>query len=118
MGLVSSVFYLKDSWDVDYLDWQINVGRDRAHGDWHIVGWCMGIYLIKETAWNPELVNDDQTVAELWASIMDDSPETVVERIAEPLRDLGLSVIFLSGEDCEFMRRYLQTGLPSGISPQ
>lgn len=105
-GLASSVDYLKTSWDPDHLDWQLNVGRDNQHGDWHIVGWAMGIYLTKLTQWSPELVADDTAVAELWASIMDDSPETVLERIAEPLRELGLSIVYLDADQSVFVKRY------------
>lgn len=116
-GMASSTIYLEmNSWNVDYLDWQLNVGRDQEHGAWHMVGWAMGLYLVKLASWDSKLVHDDNTVAELWASVMDDNPEMVLERIAEPLRELGLSVVFLDSDQSQFIKRFAEPPTTLGIA--
>lgn len=115
-GLTSSVDYLSDSWDIDYLDWQLNVGRDETYGDWHILGWAMGVYLVKLTAWDTALINDDQTIAELFASVIDEDPYNVLQKMAENIAELGLTILYLGELESEFIKRYAQTGKTSGKS--
>lgn len=95
-----------------YPDWQemqlkMNLGRDETHGIWHIVGWRMGVYLVLLTQWDITQINDDTAIAELWASVMDDDPETVAATVAEPLaHELGIDIVMLGPAESVFFKRY------------
>lgn len=89
------------------IDFKLNLGRDVTHGIWHIVGWRMGVYLVLLTAWDITQINDDNAVAELWASIMDDDPEIVAASVADPLRrELGIDIVMLGPNESLFFKRY------------
>lgn len=89
------------------IDYNFNLGRDLDFGIWHIVGWRMGVYLIIMTQWDIALINDENAIAEMWASIMDDEPELVAATVAEPLaRELEVDIVMLGPSESAFLKRY------------
>ena len=95
----------QESWPEQEL--KMNLGRDEDHGIWHIVGWRMGTYLVMLTEWDITQVSDDNAIAELWASVMDDDPEVVAATVAEPLQDeLGVEIVMMGPKESAFFKRY------------
>lgn len=91
------------------LDFKLNVGRDLEFGIWKIVGWRMGLYLVLMTQWDISLIDNENALAELWVSIMDDDPELVAATVAEPLtRELGVDIVMLGPAESAFLKRFVK----------
>lgn len=89
------------------IDFNLNLGRELTHGIWHIVGWRMGIYLVLMTEWDISQITDDNAVAELWSSIMDEDPEIVAATVADPLRrELEIDLVMMGPLESSFFKRY------------
>lgn len=89
------------------MDFNLNLGREQAHGIWHIVGYRMGVYLVMLTEWDITLVNSDEAIAEIWSSIALDDPEIVAATVADPLaRELGIDIVMLGPAESVFFKRY------------
>jgi len=88
----------------------INVGRDIEYGIWSILGVRMAIYMTLLTDWDLSLVNDNQSIAEIWVSIEDQDPEIVAARVAESLvEELELTIVNLYSDESKFFKSYLQS---------
>jgi len=91
----------------------INVGRDTEYGIWSMLGARMAIYMTLLTDWDISLVNDNESIAEIWVSIEDQDPEIVAARVAEGLvEQLDLTIVNLYEDESKFFKSYLQNSQP------
>lgn len=91
----------------------INVGRDTEYGIWSMLGARMAIYMTLLTDWDISLVNDNESIAEIWVSIEDQDPEIVAARVAEGLvEQLDLTIVNLYEDESKFFKSYLQNYQP------
>lgn len=89
------------------LDIDINVGRDVNHGVWRLVGVRMAIYLAFVAHWDIDLIDNDEEVNKLWISIMDQNPEFVLNKIAEPLQEeFGMDIVRLEPNESKFFKKF------------
>jgi len=94
-----------------------NVGADVDYGEWAIAGARQGTYMTMLTQWDHTLVQNFDTLAELWLTVQDQQPRLVANRLAEELHtQLSLPMITLENEQSAFFKQhYLSNWHNQGI---
>ena len=84
-----------------------NVGADVDYGEWAIAGARQGTYMTMLTQWDHILVQNFDTLAELWLTVQDQQPRLVANRLAEELHtQLSLPMITLENEQSAFFKQH------------
>lgn len=84
-----------------------NVGADVDYGEWAIAGARQGTYMTMLTQWDHTLVQNFDTLAELWLTVQDQQPRLVANRLAEELHtQLSLPMITLENEQSAFFKQH------------
>jgi hypothetical protein len=84
-----------------------NVGADVDYGEWAIAGARQGTYMTMLTQWDHTLVQNFDTLAELWLTVQDQQPRLIANRLAEELHtQLSLPMINLENEQSAFFKQH------------
>ena len=84
-----------------------NVGADVEYGEWAIAGSRMGTYMTMLTAWDHTQVQDFEELAKLWATVENEQPRLLANRLATELNtQLDLPMIILENEQSAFFKKH------------
>jgi hypothetical protein len=84
-----------------------NVGADAEYGEWAIAGSRMGTYMTMLTQWDHTQVQDFGELAKLWATVENEQPRLLANRVATELNtQLDLPMIILENEQSAFFKRH------------
>lgn len=87
-----------------------NVGADVEYGEWAIAGSRMGTYMTMLTPWDFTKVQDFDALSELWATVENEQPRLLANRLATDLNtQLDLPMIILENEQSAFFKRHYQS---------
>jgi hypothetical protein len=96
--------------NLDHLTIWHNVGADVEYGLWAIAGSRMGTYMTMLTEWDHRLVQNFDALAELWATVADQDPELVANRVAEDLAtQLDLPMMTMFAEQSRFFKHHYRS---------
>jgi hypothetical protein len=86
--------------------WQ-TVGADVEYGDWAIYGARLGTYMTMLDGWDYRLVQDFDTLEQLWFQVQDNMPGIESKSIGADLkRKLGLPIIEMDAQSSRFFKDY------------
>jgi len=96
--------------NLDHLTIWHNVGADVEYGLWAIAGARMGTYMTMLTDWDYRLVQSFDALEELWATVVDQDPELLANRIAEDLAiQLDLPMMSMFAEHSKFFKHHYRS---------
>jgi len=96
--------------NLDHLTIWHNVGADVDYGLWAIAGARMGTYMTMLTEWDYRLVQSFDALEELWATVADQDPELLANRLAEDLStQLDLPVMSMFAEQSRFFKHHYRS---------
>jgi len=87
-----------------------NVGADVDYGEWAIAGSRMGTYMTMLTQWDHTQVQDFDALEKLWATVENEQPRLVANRVATELNtQLDLPMIILESEQSAFFKQHYRS---------
>lgn len=87
-----------------------NVGADVEYGEWAIAGSRMGTYMTMLTAWDHTQVQDFAELAKLWATVEEQQPRLLANRLAEELHtQLDLPMLIMESEQSKFFKQHYRS---------
>ena len=93
--------------NLDHLTVWHNVGADVDYGLWAIAGSRMGTYMTMLTDWDHGQVQSFDALEELWATVSNQDPELLANRVAEDLTtQLDLPVMTMFAEQSRFFKHH------------
>jgi hypothetical protein len=96
--------------NLDHLTVWHNVGADVDYGLWSIAGSRMGTYMTMLTDWDYRQVQSFDALEELWATVADQDPELLANRVAEDLvTQLDLPVMTMFAEQSRFFKHHYKS---------
>ena len=96
--------------NLDHLTIWHNVGADVDYGLWAIAGARMGTYMTMLTEWDHQQVQSFDALEELWATVLDQDPEILANRVAEDLStQLDLPVMTMFAEQSRFFKHHYRS---------
>jgi hypothetical protein len=96
--------------NLDHLTVWHNVGADVDYGLWAIAGARMGTYMTMLTDWDYRLVQSFDALEELWATVAEQDPELLANRVAEDLStQLDLPVMTMFAEQSSFFKHHYRS---------
>ena len=96
--------------NLDHLTIWHNVGADVEYGQWAIAGSRMGTYMTMLTEWDHQQVQSFDALADLWATVSDQDPELVANRVAEDLAtQLDLPMMTMFAQHSQFFKHHYRS---------
>lgn len=96
--------------NLDHLTVWHNVGADVDYGLWAIAGARMGTYMTMLTDWDYRLVQSFDALEELWATVAEQDPELLANRVAEDLAtQLDLPMMSMFAEQSRFFKHHYRS---------
>ena len=96
--------------NLDHLTIWHNVGADVDYGLWAIAGARMGTYMTMLTDWDYRLVQNFDSLEELWSTVADQDPELLANRVAEDLAtQLDLPMMTMFAEQSSFFKHHYRS---------
>jgi hypothetical protein len=96
--------------NLDHLTIWHNVGADVDYGLWSIAGARMGTYMTMLTEWDHQQVQSFDALEELWATVSDQDPEILANRVAEDLTtQLNLPIMTIFAEQSRFFKHHYRS---------
>ena len=93
--------------NLDHLTIWHNVGSDVDYGLWAIAGSRQGTYMTMLTEWDHKQVQWFDALEEIWATVRDQDPEILANRLAEELAtQLDLPMMSLFPEQSKFFKHH------------
>jgi hypothetical protein len=96
--------------NLDHLTIWHNVGADVDYGLWAIAGSRQGTYMTMLTEWDHRQVQWFDALEELWATVQDQDPELLANRLAEELAtQLDLPMMTMFPEQSRFFKHHYRS---------
>jgi hypothetical protein len=96
--------------NLDHLTIWHNVGRDVENGIWAIAGSRMGTYMTILTEWDYKLVQDFESLEDLWQTVASSDPEILAGRVAEDLvTQLDLPITMMHAPESKFFKQHYRS---------
>jgi hypothetical protein len=96
--------------NLDHLTIWHNVGRDVENGIWAIAGSRMGTYMTMLTEWDYKLVQDFESLEDLWQTVSSSNPEILAGRVAEDLvTQLDLPITMMHEPESKFFKQHYRS---------
>ena len=96
--------------NLDHLTVWHNVGADVDYGLWAIAGARMGTYMTMLTEWDHQQVQSFDALEELWATVSNQDPEILANRVAEDLTtQLDLPIMTMFAEQSRFFKHHYRS---------
>jgi hypothetical protein len=96
--------------NLDHLTVWHNVGADVDYGLWAIAGARMGTYMTMLTEWDYQQVQSFDALEELWATVSNQDPEILANRVAEELTtQLDLPIMTMFAEQSRFFKHHYRS---------
>jgi hypothetical protein len=93
--------------NLDHLTVWHNVGADVEYGIWAIAGSRMGTYMTMLTDWNYRQVQNFDALEKLWATVVEQDPELLANRVADDLTtQLDLPMMSMFAEQSQFFKHH------------
>lgn len=96
--------------NLDHLTVWHNVGSDVDYGLWAIAGARQGTYMTMLTEWDHKQVQWFDALEEIWATVRDQDPEILANRLAEELAtQLDLPMMSMFPEQSKFFKHHYRS---------
>jgi len=96
--------------NLDHLTVWHNIGADVDYGLWAVAGARMGTYMTMLTDWDYRQVQSFDALEELWATVANQDPELLANRVAEDLTtQLDLPVMTMFAEQSSFFKHHYRS---------
>lgn len=96
--------------NLDQLTIWHNIGTDAEHGEWAIAGARQGTYMTMLTNWDYKLVQDFDSLSELWETVKDSEPRILSNQLGPDLgTQLDLPMAILEAEQSAFFKYHYRS---------